>query len=420
MKRQMIYVLSAICLMMTACSGQDNEGSLPEMPRNTAGMTETTVQTTTAPVTTNSSVLTLTTLSSQQTSRLNAGSGLYTSLTVSSAATMLTLSTSSSPVTTTTVYIPPVTLPTVTSSHSTTLAATSSKQDLIAEAELLARQLQDNMFLAENTVQAAKTALADANASLEQAQSAMESYQAEHEEDLQRYAAGSKGFFQHCGAQDAVDVLENAVYAFFTEIGNENDATSLKNMHAALELLKKCNELRVAEGMHPLKVTDRMMAIAQSNLNYSDEKVQHSQQFDEQENLAWGFSDPFEGWYYGEKELKGEHYMKIVSPDFTVTGFAVCNANRSGRYTESHGQVFSSADTESAYTVAEYEQRFNEYYDSVQRVQTELSVLQKTVSDAQASAAAQVLAVSQAEQVLKEAEEAYTKAEEQLNQLRNE
>ncbi|MBR5372219.1 MAG: CAP domain-containing protein [Oscillospiraceae bacterium] len=415
MKRQMIYVLSAICLMMTACSGKDNSESLPEMPRNTSGMTETTAQsvTGTVPATTSSTILT--TLSSHLTSRPNAGSALYTSLTVSSSTTTMTLSTASSS-TTSTLNNPPATLPTVLT-NPTTSAATTDRQHLIEEAEQLTRQLEEEMMLAVNNVQAARTALADANAAHEEAMKAALIYQEEHESEIALYSTGSKGFFSYVHADDALEVLEHADYAFCTEIGNEDDATSLKNMRAAFEFLKKCNALREQEGLAPLKVTDQMMAIAQSNLNWSDGNVQHSQQFAVGENLAWGYSDPFEGWYYGEKEDNGSHYQNIVNTTYEITGFAVCTANRDGRYSESHGQVFGFAGSETAYTVEEYENRFNDYSEAIQRVKTELSALQKKASDAQAVAAAQLLAVSQAEQSLSEVEEAYKKAEEHLNQL---
>ena len=54
-----------------------------------------------------------------------------------------------------------------------------------------------------------------------------------------------------------------------------------------------------------LKVSDSLMAIAQSNTNASGNYIGHTGQFQVGgENLAWGSGsyDPFYGWYTEEKE----------------------------------------------------------------------------------------------------------------------
>lgn len=51
------------------------------------------------------------------------------------------------------------------------------------------------------------------------------------------------------------------------------------------------------------------------------------------ENLAWGYSDPFSGWYHDEKEMydagdrSGEvgHYLNIVGEDYNTIGFSITN-----------------------------------------------------------------------------------------------
>lgn len=421
MKRHMIYGLSAICLILTACGGK-GQSSLPAMPVNTAALTTAAGETTAVQPT---SVPALTTLSSATTRRTDAGSTLRSSQQTTTFSTVLTQKTFTT-MTTTTRYVPPAKVTashTVTVPSGTTVTTADAQQQQLLEAEQIARQIQEEVMLAEAALQSAKASLADAYTAHHAAQDAAALFETEHAEKLRQYAQGAQGFFMFAGAEDALQVLEHAEYASSTEIGAEGDATSLENMAASIAYIRKCNALRESEGLEPLMVTDRMMAIAQSNLNWSDGNVQHSGQFNVGENLAWGFADddPFNGWYYAEKEIHGKHYQNIVNPEYAVTGFAVCSANRSGRYSESHGQVFDSAsEGENKYTADEYEQRFNNYYNTVQQIRTEYTALQKAVTDTQAAASVQMLAVSQAEQTLHETEEAYKKAEERLAELRNE
>ena len=52
-------------------------------------------------------------------------------------------------------------------------------------------------------------------------------------------AKGSFGFFEEMGAEEALDILNNAPLKEYTEQGNEKAATSLENMKAALEWIKE-------------------------------------------------------------------------------------------------------------------------------------------------------------------------------------
>lgn len=118
------------------------------------------------------------------------------------------------------------------------------------------------------------------------------------------------------------------------------------------------------------------MAMAQANANYSDVKIRHSGQFNSiGENLAWNYgSDPFIQWYDEEKEEYENgnnnyndigHYLNIINPDWTTTGFAITTRG-SARGWDIYGQTFSrSYNTENAMSVSEYKARFDEYYASV-------------------------------------------------------
>ena len=82
-------------------------------------------------------------------------------------------------------------------------------------------------------------------------------------------------------------------------------------MNASLELLKECNDIRVneekvdpvtGEPLEEITVTSRAMAVAQIQANGTHEKVGHTYTSPYGENLAYGYDDPYDGWYYDEKE----------------------------------------------------------------------------------------------------------------------
>ena len=237
------------------------------------------------------------------------------------------------------------------------------------------------------------------------------------EEAQAAYDEGSYGFFEWLSEKDgnnAVYYLENATYADYTEKGNSKDATSLANMLATMDFIRECNELRTAVGLNELTITSELMAMAQSNANYSDVNVhQHSKQFSGGENLAWGYSDPFVGWYDNEKAIMysaiangsydGEeineeimeiltnvqnngyvtysewmqvideyselssaigHYFNIVLNDYEATGFAICT--KGAVYNITYSQTFTGSRysgwlNTTTYTVDEYETLLNEY-----------------------------------------------------------
>lgn len=198
----------------------------------------------------------------------------------------------------------------------------------------------------------------------------------------QRISEGSLGFFKSLGTagEEAVAVLQNPApeVAGCTNIGAEGDATSMYNLWQTVQYLDECNDLRALEGYDPrgggklesLLVDPRLMAIAEVQLNWSRDNNGHSGAYGVGENLAWGYYDPFDGWYYGEKEIydKGSngvtgHYLAIVNPGYKTTGFAVAVATQDDYgITITHGQTFSGPSSDSGLmTVAEFREALNEY-----------------------------------------------------------
>lgn len=186
----------------------------------------------------------------------------------------------------------------------------------------------------------------------------------------------SLGFFQAVGASDAVAVLqEQNDISGYTKLGDEADATSLTNMLKSLDWIDECNNLRAQHGLAALKVTDYMMAVSQVQCNASAYTMGHTRQYNVGENLAWGYTgryykDPFDGWYTEEKAeydagntdfSEVGHYLNIVNDRYEVTGFA---QNQYSSYGATHEQSFSFDEGDTAYTVAEYRTRLQNYMAS--------------------------------------------------------
>ena len=243
------------------------------------------------------------------------------------------------------------------------------------------------------TAEFAQQALEDAKVRASEAAAASKA------EAQQQFDRGSLGFFEAMGATDAVAEL-NTDYRFKeqdpatgqtgyrvaddTNIGAPHDATHLDNMKAAIELLPESNRLRESDGQPALPISDFLMAQAQVNVNWSAVRPRgHSG--NGWDNLAWNYDNPFKGWFHDERVVyfdaveKGKdpfaagagHYMAIVNSDMRATGFAV--NTKTFRYQGypwrvAHAQTFATHWMKQGtplFTVAEYTERFNTYYDSL-------------------------------------------------------
>lgn len=240
--------------------------------------------------------------------------------------------------------------------------------------------------------------LAQAQELVDQAKTDFDTAKAASEESSSKISAGSYAFFEDMGATSALDALNNCKYAEYNIKGDEKDATSLENMKLAIDFLEEYLEIREQEGCTTeVKVSDSMMAMAQADLNASGPLgLNHPQQFGVGENLSWGYSDPFVGWY-SEKamcESKGleptfengaGHYCNLVNDEYTVTGFAV--SQNSGFFRSAHGQVFSfgTTNTDTLYTVSEYKARFMDYYNQLMGAVEEADAKQAALDEAQAA-----------------------------------
>ncbi len=223
-----------------------------------------------------------------------------------------------------------------------------------------------------------------------------------------QYKKGSRGFYQWIinnyndwraeDARQAIEVLDTTSFKSYTKEGSETDATDLTLMKYCLELLPTMEKDRAGDenftNLPPVKVWSRYMARAQVNCNASSQTNAHMG-YDAGcsidgggECLAWGYSNPFDGWYDREKEI----YNTKEDADFNEVGhyLIVCGGGSSDQYIV--GLAGNSTDwfttcltaggwsaEENAYTVSEYSNMFMQYYNAVYP-KTEKAALDKATT----------------------------------------
>lgn len=216
--------------------------------------------------------------------------------------------------------------------------------------------------------------------------------------------------------QDAKDALE-ALKKFPDNVqkGDPKDATAIENIKKSIALLKEQNKLRAndenfPESRYPYKTNHLIMAMAMSNADNSyDPSKGHLQHFYVGENLAWGYDNPLYGWYYEEKEIynaileKSKELMEkynlneaaawdkateLVGKEYrdtqighyinVMSGYKICGIGFA--YYGGFGNVSSASYSWSGtnlMTIEQYEQRFNEFLQSIDKEKAEKDFHQK-------------------------------------------
>lgn len=242
--------------------------------------------------------------------------------------------------------------------------------------------------------------LADEQAKLKEAEKAVANARTESQKRAQaQFNKGSLGFFEAMGSEDAIAELKSkakfvdngATFTDSTHIGDVNDATSLEYMLRALQLAKIGNTLR-SQGdnnfapTRELKVSDRLMARAQVNANFSNSpQIGHSMNMGPNgdlstgENLAWGYDwqtdgdHPYKGWYDEEKTNYENHsgvtghYTSLMDNEWFATGIAY--AMNSEEFGSTCSQVYSrNINSGTLYTIDEYEARLTGYINNLMEI----------------------------------------------------
>lgn len=268
---------------------------------------------------------------------------------------------------------------------------------------------------AQKVVEAQQMNVDKAQSDVDAQQKIVNQLRVDKEQVSQKISLGSKGFFEAYGYTNALKVLEeNSVeIGKYTEVGAENDATSLENFKKAIAMVKTGNALRTTDdnfkGLNPLKVSAEMFAISQVQVNQmAKTEYGHTRLYNVSENIAVGYDDPYVGWYTEEKAVydylqkKGwdindirdsqgnyidvdkaneivkacnlpdipwvqtGHYTNILKSRYVGTGTAWIEGYTSNGHHKHAGQVFSSqCSLDSLLTIDEFESQFNTYYDSL-------------------------------------------------------
>ena len=162
---------------------------------------------------------------------------------------------------------------------------------------------------AQAKLDAAVKAQRDAQARLDAANAMLKTVEPDGLKAEQQEKLGALGWFQQRGDKMAQETLTNpnAYYMDgvldYTHIGAEGDATSLPNLIAGIKMVQETNRLRATMGWAPLRISDFAMAQAMVNANYATVLLGHSENFESNENLSWGYADPYDGWWTAEKKI---------------------------------------------------------------------------------------------------------------------
>ena len=175
-----------------------------------------------------------------------------------------------------------------------------------------------------------------------------------------------KGYANGEGDASVIELLNDNLTLYNTNAKSKNSPFNLDNAVASIASMKQCNDLRALHNLNPLRVNNYLMLVAgiQNCASwdlYLQDKWDHSRIYNVGENIAVGYEDPFEGWYYEEKAMAdaGEtegigHYLNIITEDYITTGF-------SWGFTRHSNQVFSKSDTGASFTPDEYLNLLNQY-----------------------------------------------------------
>lgn len=215
-------------------------------------------------------------------------------------------------------------------------------------------------------------------------------------------------------------------------IGDEKDATNLENLLKSFEIMKKINELRATDNnftgdlqRNAAYTNFYFMATAEAGAMRGAGLMRHSSLTTSCEDLAFGYSDPTVGWYNQEKvifdRIKGElgiteitsmkdvariekeadqqgvvvgHYTNLLWAADQVMGVGYTQYRGTSCYNASKASNYTNDRYNRAmhlYTIEEFEQLVQEYYQSVNKTACEAALGAAAAEQSEAESRLQAL-----------------------------
>ena len=316
------------------------------------------------------------------------------------------------------------------------------KADLIKDYEEAYKIAQQQVESAQQRVDKAQKDYDSGKSEKQIAQERLDEFEKTNKELIEMFnnKQGTKTFFQYLGADSAVELLSKPsdVLKDYTTLGGNDDATNTNYLNYVFDYIDECNKIRKDLGLSELKVSAYLMADAELNANYASKIHGHSgANVSSGENHAFGYgaangeNSPFRGWYDKEKKIYDGldekykklsayelykkypnvymsvgHYLNIVNPDSTLTGFAF-----KGDYTAgSSGLQFTGLSTftqefdyfyrpskDVILTTKEFKEKYTLYWGLMNRIPAEHHFLQENVKNASDSKSDQELQQAKAD-----------------------
>ena len=304
-------------------------------------------------------------------------------------------------------------------------------------------------------------AVKDAETKISDAEQAVKDAQAEVEAASKAVESGLKGFFEYYGATGSLEVLSGTVDPQYVFTDPETSSYNLENVKRSIELINELNEIRKSEGLPEFRVSDELFAEAACNADISAnsgvfDHVSQTPEADIRSAECMGFDHGpdkrsiYVGMYYQEKERYENweafkenhntrypdespitdadkfdycgHYMILSDPQYTSVGIAK-NSTHGETVIDLNRTMITMEDEElfKTYSVAEWTERFNTYYDKVHgdltAAQEKLAAAQAQLEKANAEKDSADKALADAKQSIKSAEDKVTECNQKVTDL---
>ena len=306
-------------------------------------------------------------------------------------------------------------------------------------------------------------AVKDAETKISDAEQAVKDAQAEVEAASKAVESGLKGFFEYYGATGSLEVLSSTVHPELVGKDSEPSAFNLENVKRSIELINELNEIRKSEGLPEFKVSDELFAVSACNADivansgvfdhvgqpegadvYSAECMGYDHGPDERSiyvGMYYQEKERYENWeafkndynnrYPNNKPLTDSysdkfkfcgHYMILSDPDYQSVGISK-NSTYGTTVIDLNPELIDMNNEEilKTYTVSEWTERFNTYYDKVHgdltAAQEKLAAAQAQLEKANAEKDSADKALADAKQSIKSAEDKVTECSQKVTDL---